>query len=1696
MPEFSARSKALAMPEGDIANAAASKQDPDIENEPAQPVAEPAGNGDAGERQNGVHVDSVDIKKETDDATARMQATRKRKHDFISQDANGTRYASPPWKKFDAEGPTSFVANGKRRSGRTNALPLELLPPTKHRRTRAGVSKEKPRPSYASLRKGGAKEKKARAMEFARESRHKATMKSESAVKVPPTKSPRQHWRTLPNTPTKRRASDSMTHSHKSPKMQPPPPKSPARRGRRSSRFSAGDRHAAANGNTNGVDTSPQMDSRSTPLKFQRLRLRVRDPVMPKTHPAHFPLPQKYGSFGEWVQRDDPLEGEEKEKMNEEKARREASVRLRILKAFAPGGALSVERCSRYIPQKWQEPQARYGTAQFMAAHAVRFQRLMAAEHDRHVKQAKLLATACQTAVHTISKWAYLREAKTTEQIEQEEALVVRVRRKQLVKDVEIAWALARNEVHQIRLKQWEEEQEALGKQALDEMFEDAKAILLQQSAVGSSAAPSEAGYSEDFESTADGETLAGITDTSRAASDDEPDDDGGFVSELDDENMSEGSDDEEDAGLGAADDDENLSPEALKAKYAHILVQQSIDSDGDQSDEESDAEDDDANSDNEEEIQADEAAEAHEAEAEAEAENGLNGHAQTNGVSQHDADEELAVDKRSDDDDVMENGHEDSQNEDESELPADYHPPPLEEVDAELLDSDDASTDMSSDMGSDEGDSGSEDFESGSDGDDNSFGMLGFLSQKDIVALETQEGEEPKTEAGASEAAEMQLNGHSADDETKASEPTKMDNSAKRGAHLPPLEIERKRRPSQSLSNPHTPSSHGTPSTPAAHHKVEIPTQLLRGTLREYQHDGMDWLAKLYAGGRNGILADEMGLGKTIQTIALLAHLAVHYEVWGPHLVVVPTSVMLNWEMEFKKWCPGFKILTYYGTQDERKKKRQGWLNDDLWNVCITSYQLILQDAAAFKKRRWHYLILDEAHNIKNFQTQRWQTLLTFKTHSRLLLTGTPLQNNLQELWSLLYFLMPAGTDGAGGFADLEKFLSSMKRPADQILDQGRQKLDAEAQARVSKLHEVLRPYLLRRLKSEVEKQMPGKYEHVVYCRLSKRQRQLYDEFMGRADTKRTLSGGNYMSIINCLMSLRKVCNHPDLFETRQIVTSFAMPRSAVIGYEIKELLVRRQLLATEQPDIDFCGLVPTNFEWNSRRRATRIHELQPCAPLLDLVERQTRRLKPAPSDCSTIEKTLSLMEANSQQRVLAQFDKNIEHVRRTTQRWPIVGADLRQLVSMPDRFRPAFPSIARQRTHDLPTSCTPGQWYLNHCEALYTLMPTLPEVAEKAEILVQKFSCVTPAVVAEDILPLTLTPKGQELVHMANDGQVHDPYHEARIRLSIQFPDKRLLQYDCGKLQALAKLLRELQAGGHRCLIFTQMTKVLDILEQFLNIHGHRYLRLDGATKVEQRQLLTDRFNSDTRILAFILSSRSGGLGINLTGADTVIFYDLDWNPAMDAQCQDRCHRIGQTRDVHIYRFVSEYTIEANILRKSNQKRLLDDVIIQKGDFTTEYLNRITYRDAFNEEDLQGDAEASAAMDRILGDSTGLGQALDAVEDKEDTVAAKIATKEMSHIDAADFDENMQQDGAAGRNLTQLPNASGTGKDTVSGPEATFYRDKENHHLLDEGELPHVDEYMVRFLQHELRNVRIVPPGALQKKKPKKAKDWKKGR
>ena len=246
------------------------------------------------------------------------------------------------------------------------------------------------------------------------------------------------------------------------------------------------------------------------------------------------------------------------------------------------------------------------------------------------------------------------------------------------------------------------------------------------------------------------------------------------------------------------------------------------------------------------------------------------------------------------------------------------------------------------------------------------------------------------------------------------------------------------------------------------------------------------------------------------------------------------------------------------------------------------------------------------------------------------------------------------------------------------------------------------------------------------------------------------------------------------------------------------------------------------------------------------------------------------------------------------------------------------------------------------------------------------------------------------------------------------------------------LATLLRTLQTGGHRVLVFTQMTKMLDVLEAFLNYHGYVYMRLDGSTKVEMRQCLMERFNNDPKYFAFILSTRSGGVGINLTGADTVIFYDSDWNPTMDAQAQDRCHRIGQTRDVHIYRLVSERTVEENILKKANQKRLLGDIAIEGGNFTTAFFKKSTISDLFDSSAGGGEEEQEEVKEDIVKEEVSRNDsarksmgafetALATAEDATDIQATKEARAEEAD-DEADFREEEDQFQAVLKELSSV--------------------------------------------------------------------------
>lgn len=1406
----------------------------------------------------------------------------------------------------------------------------------------------------------------------------------------------------------------------------------------------------------------------------QRLKLRVKMPEIKIQHPGHVALKRQYASFRDWFKYDASLAGDDTGRITEQEAKDEAQLRRRIVKAGQPGGVLSEGNCSAYLPEPYDGPPQLYPHWDFLLVQAEYFQKLMQAEQRSHRASAKRIALAAA------AEWKR-KQPKTEEEIQQEHQATREAAHKRLLKQLVQKFELATSEVERRRRQRWEEEQQRLGKQALNKVLEQSTQLLDRRRM----RTPSDAGSINDED---------GALTRSGASSDSETDDE---------DNMSSSRSNSADEEVGNAvddDDDEDLTQEELHRKYAMLSdpfqTYQNI----------------------------------HSADPNAELPN-------------------IDIDSGGSDSVVNMTGFSSLEIvQGSTSLPGDISEEQevasvvVDEVDEILMDDSAESTDMDDDTDESTGQSPSDQSDEDSESGEEDRGLLGFFS-KQISHIESNPAHdlnEPSSRSADSgepeddtkevtivaDASQFQTPSASNSEEIVESqrnlEPLDthdqilVDHDMSNRSSLQRSVTDISFVPSLDLSTTVTQNNRlSIPTTPLSTHALKTPVpSLLRGTLREYQHFGLDWLAGLYANGTNGILADEMGLGKTIQTIALLAHLALEHEVWGPHLIVVPTSVILNWEMEFKKFLPGFKVLTYYGGQEERKRKRIGWMDDNKWNIWITSYQIVLADNQIFRRRGWHYMVLDEAHNIKNFRSQRWQTLLGFRTHARLLLTGTPLQNNLTELWSLLFFLMPTHSSetGIGEFAGLQEFSDWFRKPVEQILEHGREVMDDDARAIVAKLHRVLRPFLLRRLKADVEKQMPGKYEHVVYCRLSKRQRYLYDGFMSRAQTKEILASGNYLTIINCLMQLRKVCNHPDLFETRQIVTSLSMPKSAVSEFEIKELLVRRRLLPDDPMkivDMNVVNLCPGVNENFSALDTIQKQRLGALGILRQFTAQQRGRVKQdIRFDGSSIESTLAYMQNAAHGSRFEELCHASYITSLRSQRRPLYSYSLmeRLRIDLNRLSQSAVPSRKAQLVERL----------LSTSGTLKSMVPTLDQRSADMQITIQKFCCVTPNVVAADLTPLVLSPQGVQAIRAAQKDLSPDPFHEARMRLSIAFPDKRLLQYDCGKLQKLDALLRTLQAGSHRALIFTQMTRVLDILEQFLNIHGHRYLRLDGSTKIEQRQILTDRFNSDTRILAFILSSRSGGLGINLTGADTVIFYDLDWNPAMDKQCQDRCHRIGQTRDVHIYRFVSEYTIEANILKKSNQKRMLDDVIIQEGEFTTDYFDKMSLHNMLASDPalLDGDAEASAAMDRVLGThNTGaavVGKVFEQAEDEEDIVAARIAEKEMVQTDDADFEEKAAAaainissgEGATPKTplsqtprdpvvrFTDSPSAAATPVEpTTPGPAAPARVDDIDD-ADEEDDVGHIDNYMLRFLEWQLRDVPIAPaPDKSKSKKSKKA-------
>ncbi|KAL8686334.1 MAG: hypothetical protein Q9218_007177 [Villophora microphyllina] len=467
-----------------------------------------------------------------------------------------------------------------------------------------------------------------------------------------------------------------------------------------------------------------------------------------------------------------------------------------------------------------------------------------------------------------------------------------------------------------------------------------------------------------------------------------------------------------------------------------------------------------------------------------------------------------------------------------------------------------------------------------------------------------------------------------------------------------------------------------------------DSPTFVQNGEMRDYQVAGLNWLISLHENGISGILADEMGLGKTLQTIAFLGYLRHIRGTNGPHLIVVPKSTLDNWNREFTKWTPEVNLLVLQGAKEERNQLIKDRLVDEDFDVCITSYEMILREQTHLKKFAWEYIIIDEAHRIKNEESSLAQKIRIFNSRNRLLITGTPLQNNLHELWALLNFLLP---DVFGDSAAFDSWFSNQEEDQDSVVQQ---------------LHRILRPFLLRRVKSDVEKSLLPKKEVNLYIGMSDMQVKWYKKILEKDIDAVNGAAGKRESktrLLNIVMQLRKCCNHPYLFE----------------------------------------------------------------------------------------------------------------------------GAE-------------------------------PGPPYTT---------------------------------------------------------------------------DEHLI-FNAGKMLMLDKILNRMKKQGSRVLIFSQMSRVLDILEDYCVFREHKYNRIDGSTAHEDRIAAIDEYNAPgSEKFVFLLTTRAGGLGINLTSADIVILFDSDWNPQADLQAMDRAHRIGQTKQVVVFRFVTEQAIEEKVLERAAQKLRLDQLVIQQG-------------------------------------------------------------------------------------------------------------------------------------------------------------------
>lgn len=756
---------------------------------------------------------------------------------------------------------------------------------------------------------------------------------------------------------------------------------------------------------------------------------------------------------------------------------------------------------------------------------------------------------------------------------------------------------------------------------------------------------------------------------------------------------------------------------------------------------------------------------------------------------------------------------------------------------------------------------------------------------------------------------------------------------------------------------------------------EIEQP-KLLNAQLKEYQLKGLNWLVNLYEQGINGILADEMGLGKTVQSISVMAYLAEKYDIWGPFIVVAPASTLHNWQQEINKFVPEFKVLPYWGSAGDRKVLRKFWdrkhsiyKKNAQFHVLVTSYQLVVSDVAFMSKMRWQYMILDEAQAIKSSQSSRWKVLLNYHCRNRLLLTGTPIQNNMQELWALLHFIMPSLFDSHDEFS--EWFSKDIESHA-----QSNTKLNED---QLKRLHMILKPFMLRRVKKHVQKELGDKIELDIFCDLTYRQRAYYANLrnqisiMDLIEKATTGDENDSKTLMNLVMQFRKVCNHPDLFERADTTSPFSMSYFAEtesfsregnniqVGYSTRSLIEYNVPRLVSSEDGRLCTASRNNPVAGFRNKyLNEMMNIWTPENIRDSANQDGAFSWLRFSDTSPAEAyQASHKDVFARGVHLASKHASNHTLSSRLGRAKVVYDYDDENGSPATGYTPAHALFQiRERNNRLALADVTAegalQSLMNISRAAYdetglsrveqagrnnASAPPIEMISSNRSSVIERedlrFSIPVrralfgPNPVEEKALVTQRVPWSQ----YPTPALLPAPDVEKKRFTNIAVPSMQRFVTDSGKLAKLDELLFKLKEGGHRVLLYFQMTRMIDLMEEYLTYRNYKYCRLDGSTKLEDRRDTVHDFQTRPEIFIFLLSTRAGGLGINLTSADTVIFYDSDWNPTIDSQAMDRAHRLGQTRQVTVYRMITRGTIEERIRKRALQKEEVQRVVIQGG-------------------------------------------------------------------------------------------------------------------------------------------------------------------